>query len=136
MDLSVLQDILPDLAGYLNLDPATVLLYIGIICTGCNIVGRLIPDDATGVVGQVRDIVKMIGFYAPNRVSRGVTVNDVVNQVIGAGDSNRVVEMAKDDDALVPEVVEDRKIVPAFPGRAGPNRGPDGKFVPKKGDES
>lgn len=145
MDLSVLQDLIPDLAGFLKIDPATLLLYVGMICTACNIVGRLIPDDKTGPLGTIRDICKMIGFYAPNRVASGISVNDVARSIVSRADPD-VKAAAEDREALIPEVAEgfesraedDRpipvgEIVPAFPGLAETDRrGRDtgtGKFV-------
>lgn len=133
MDLSIIQAINPDVAGMLNVDPATLLLYIGIICTGCNIVGRLIPDDKTGPLGVVRDVCKVLGVYAPNRVATGVTVNDVARSIIAEA-KPEVIELAEQADTLIPEVLDSKPVVPAFPGLA---RDPEtGKFVKREKGES
>lgn len=42
-----------------------------------NVLGRLIPDDATGVLGVVRKISKILGLYVSNRLSSQTTVNEV-----------------------------------------------------------
>lgn len=123
MDLSVLQDLIPDVAGWLNIDPATLLLYLGVIATACNVIGRLIPDDQTGWLGKVRDVAKFIGVYTPNRVASGVSVNDVARAVVGIDQSPKVdqaiVEAATQPEALIPEVanvVVPPPVTPAFPG--------------------
>lgn len=134
MDLSGLQDLIPDVAKLLNVDPATALFWLGLLATGCNIAGRLIPDDKTGWLGSVRDVCKVLGLYAPNRVTSGVSVSDVAKAVVAnrVEDVKReVIEHASDAGALIPGVVEqivedklddvlelaeDQIIVPAFPG--------------------
>jgi len=136
MDFSILEHFIPNVAGWLNLDPATVLLYLVMLCTVCNLIGRLIPDDVEGPWGRVRDICKIIGTYTPNRVSRGISVNDVASSIV----SNRpgtardeVVDAAVQSSSLIPEVVEQMDaepvpdgIVPAFPGLMGKSNAMEG----------
>jgi hypothetical protein len=73
MDLSILQAFIPNLAGFLNVEPATALLFITLLVTVANLIGRLIPDDKVGVLGFVRDLCKLIGAYTPNRTASNPT---------------------------------------------------------------
>ena len=66
------------IAMWLQMDPAVLLATIPIVVIVCNFVARLIPDDAVGVLGFVRKLAKFFGLYLSNRVTKGVTVNDVV----------------------------------------------------------
>lgn len=143
MDLSILEEFVPDLAGALNVEPATLLLFLGLIATVCNIVGRLIPDDKIGIVGTIRDICKFIGVYTPNRVAKGITVNDVARSIVDKAEPE-VVESAAGADTLIHQVVDNppnpEKVVPAFPGLVDSGRlGRDpktGRFVPRPDGES
>lgn len=133
MDLSFLQSLVPDLAGFFHLQPATLLLYLVVISTICNIVGRKIPDSATGYLGVIREVCKIIGLYAANKVAPGVTVSDVAKRVLGDTSvsletSEAIAELAGDPTSLIPEVV-DAAAVKAFP-RLQP-RADDGKFTKK-----
>lgn len=123
MDLSFIELMIPNVAKYFGIDPATALLVFGMIVSICNIAGRLIPDDKTGWVGKLRDLCKAIGLYTPNRVTSGVSVNDVASAVVGVADKkldDLVPELAKQSDALIPEVIADGPVldapIPAFPG--------------------
>lgn len=77
-----IEKLIPPIAQMLGLDPATLLLLVGVIVAVGNLLGRLIPDDATGVLGIVRKISKFVGLYASNRVSSGLSVNQVARQVL------------------------------------------------------
>lgn len=82
MDLSGLEDLIPPLAQALGVEPASALLFLGVAVTACNLAGRLIPDDATGVLGGVRKVCKAVGLFFPNRISSGVSVDDVAKAVV------------------------------------------------------
>lgn len=135
MDLSGIEYFIPNIAAYFNVDPATILMLVGAICTIANVLSRVIPDDAIGFWGVVRKIASILGVYVSNRVSTGITTNDVIKKVVG-GEVGRVanqaiLEAASDAESLIPEVVQDGGdlVIPAFPGFQP--RGPDGKFRPK-----
>lgn len=127
MDLSGLQDLIPDVAGWLNVEPSTLLFYLALIGTTANIVSRLIPDDQPGWLGTVRRIATVIGLYVPNRVTSGVTVTDVAKAIVAKGEHEvvtKIQEAAAQPGALIPEVVdatvgEVEKVIPAFPGLVG-----------------
>lgn len=69
------------LAGALGVDPPTFLLILGVVVAVSNLIGRVIPDDATGVLGLVRKVAKVLGLYLSNRVTGGVSVNDTARTV-------------------------------------------------------
>lgn len=126
MDLSQLQALIPNLAGFLHVEPASLLLFISLLVAGCNVAGRMIPDDARGPLGVVRSICKLVGLYTANRVATGITVNDITRSVISKADPE-VVALAEDADSLIQQVT-DSPVVKAFPGIV---RGADGKSAKK-----
>lgn len=104
MDLSIIEHFIPDIARFLNLEPATVIFLIGVICTIANVLSRVIPDDAVGFWGVVRKVSSILGVYVSNRISKGVSTNDVVKSVVEA--APEILEPQPDAPAPVP----------AFPG--------------------
>ncbi len=83
MDLSGLEALIPNIAAFFNVEPATVLLFVGVLVAVCNLAGRLIPDTATGVLGTIRKICKLVGLYASNRVTPNASVNDAARVITG-----------------------------------------------------
>lgn len=141
MDLSFLEHLIPDLAAYFNVQPSTMLLLATVFVTVCNLIGRVIPDDKTGALGLIRDVCKLLGVYAPNRVTSGISVNDVARAVVSQAD-NSVLAAAESPDSLIPEVMQDMgaqsTVVPAFPGLQSCSvRDPKtGRFVKREEGES
>lgn len=123
IDLSFLEALVPDLAGAMGLSPSTLLLYVILGSTAANIAGRLIPDDVTGPLGSLRDLFKILGGYVSNRVSSGVSVSQVASSIVSETDP-KVLEAAKDNEALIPQVTDEpaAKVVPAFPGFVRPQQ--------------
>src|SRR3546814_20802821 len=72
-----IEDYIPDLAKLLGVEPSTALLIVGLLIALMNLGGRLIPDDATGWLGVVRKICKLVGLYASNRIRSKLTVNKI-----------------------------------------------------------
>lgn len=109
-----LEFIIPNLAAMVGVPASTLLVGLTIIGVVSNIVGRVIPDDETGFLGGVRRVAKVIGVYVPNKVTSGVTVNDVVRSVINTPVDEKadatVHDLAADASALIPAVTA------AFPG--------------------
>ena len=64
-------------AAALGISPVTLIMMIPLIVGLSNVITRLIPDDATGILKVVRILTKIIGIYAANRVTSGISVNDV-----------------------------------------------------------
>lgn len=119
MELHILEQLVPDVAKLIGVSPSTLLLYIMVFCTICNVVGRMIPDDKTGFLGGLRDVAKFFGVYFSNRITSGVTVNEVAKSIVTQADP-KVIEAASEADALIPQVEEhipdSPPVVPAFPG--------------------
>jgi hypothetical protein len=79
-----MDSIINSIAASLGIDPTTLVLLLGVLVAFCNLAGRVIPDDATGWLGGVRKICKVVGLYVSNRVISGVSVNDTARAVAGA----------------------------------------------------
>ncbi len=89
------------IAHYFGWDPAVLLATIPIVVIIANYVSRIIPDDQTGFLGIVKTVCKVIGLYASNKITAGITVTDVAKAtqtVIPA-----VTEVAKLPNPSMPE---------------------------------
>ena len=128
MNLQGFEDMIPHVAQYLNVEPATVLLLVGLIVAISNLLGRLIPDDKVGVLGTIRTIAKFIGLYASNRIASGLTVNEIAKTTVP------MIEQISEVQESMESKIE--TATAAFPGfQKKPTRDPaTGKFV-KKEDE-
>lgn len=104
VDLSGIQDYIPNIAALLGLDPATVLLLLTIVVTAANITARLIPDTATGFLGGLRKVAKIIGMFVPNRVATGITVNDVAKAIV----SNKISDLKESVDSADKTVMREQ----------------------------
>lgn len=82
MNLSGLEDLIPPIAQMLGIEPASLLLFLGILIIIARIVSRVIPDDQAGPLGFVRRIASLIAIEVGNRVAPGVTVNDIAKAVV------------------------------------------------------
>ena len=122
MDGFRIEDYIPNLAAFLGVEPSTALLLVAFLIALANLVGRLIPDDATGPLGLLRRVCKIIGLYASNRIASGLTVNEVARTTVP------IIEQVGDQLDKVESVVN---VVKAFPGL--PDRDPTtGKFKKKE----
>lgn len=68
---------IPTIAGWLHLEPAQLIFWIGLITFLANTLARRIPSTATGWLGTVRTIATILGGYVANRVAPGVTSEDI-----------------------------------------------------------
>jgi hypothetical protein len=73
------------LARELGLSGLTLLVVLFFVSKACNLVARLIPEDATGWKATVRKACKVIGLYVSSRVSSGVSVQDVAKGFVDNG---------------------------------------------------
>lgn len=115
-----MNDILTYISQLTGLQPATLVLLGGIIITVSNVLSRVIPDDATGFLGAIRLIAKVVGANVSSRVTSGVTVNDVAKSLLNTNDSKPEVEAALKVTGALPS-----------PGVAGVTRSANGKFAAK-----
>lgn len=132
------EDLIPPLAQWLGIDPASALFYVGVILAIARVLSRKIPDDKTGFLGLVRDIAALISIDVSNKLTAGITVNDVTKRVIGLDTYDEVKEkiIEKASEGLIPEVTDE--LLP--PSKNPFQRGPDGRFLgiqgkKKGGDE-
>lgn len=72
-----IDNIAPQLAQLLGVDPDTLILLIMLVGTIANLGARAIPQTATGFLGGLRKACAVIGLYIPSRIAPGVTVHDV-----------------------------------------------------------
>lgn len=103
-DLSGIEQLIPPIAQFFGIEPATALLIVGLIVTVANITGRLIPDDATGTLGTVRKIAKVIGLFVPNRIAPRISVNDVAKAAV----TRQITDLAQKIDARGREVLREQ----------------------------
>lgn len=122
-----MENLIPDIAKHLGMAPSSVLFFLIAISFVGNLTGRLIPDDATGWKGVVRDASKILGGYVQNRVSKGVKTADVVKGIVESRVKNveagapQTVELsdvvsAEQEQELTQEIAPPAQVVPAFPG--------------------
>lgn len=76
-----MDSIVNSVAGMLGISPVTLILLLGVVVAVCNLVGKLIPDDATGTLGLIRKVCKVLGLYVSTHITSGVTVNDTARVV-------------------------------------------------------
>jgi hypothetical protein len=74
--------IINSIAAQVGLDSVELLALAAIIMVVSGFVGRIIPDDATGLLGLIRKLAKILGLYASNRITSQQTVNDVARRII------------------------------------------------------
>lgn len=125
-DLSGIEHYIPNVAAMLGVEPATVLLFVGLTVALANLAGRLIPDDATGWLAGVRKVCKFIGLYASNRIASGLTVNEIAKTTLPI-----IEEIGETQEQMESKLGD---VVKAFPGfTGGPDRDPaTGKFKKKE----
>lgn len=72
------------LVASLGIEPAILMGAFAFLSLGCRLIGKTIPDDATGWKGAARKVCKVVGLYVSNRVTSGVSVTDVSKAVMQA----------------------------------------------------
>lgn len=103
-------------AQWLGINPILLPFILAVIVAGANLVGRLIPDDATGFLGVIRKICKVAGLYLSNRISSGLSVNDVTKTSAATLD-------------LVDPIPDSNPIAPAPLATSQAERDAQGRFV-------
>jgi hypothetical protein len=109
--------------SWLGIEGSSVLLTLIFVSMISNFLYRLIPDDAVGWKGAIKPILKVVGMYASNRITAGISVNDVARDVQQRVD-DRIEEVVDNVEDTV------RDIVPAFPGLRNREQNADGSFKP------
>lgn len=70
------------LSQMLGIDQQTIAMLLPLLVIVCGSLGKLIPDSATGFLGILRKILKVIGLYTTNRVQPGITTTDVAKAAL------------------------------------------------------
>ncbi len=55
----------------------TLAFALILVSLACRVIGKLIPDSATGVLAVIRRVAKIIGLQVENRIEPGVTTENV-----------------------------------------------------------
>ncbi len=87
--------------GLLGVDRITFYATLAMVATIANLLGRLIPDSATGPLGIVRKVCKVLGLYVSNRISPHVTTNQVARAVVAAVPDSKILGSSEDLQAAV-----------------------------------
>lgn len=114
-----MDELIDKAAQALGLDSTGLIVALVVVSMVSQLVTRLIPDDATGWKGTVRKITSVIGLYASSRVTKGITIRDVVKDVAKIESipqvSDRVDERVEDAVDVL-ELQADQRFKPPFPG--------------------
>jgi hypothetical protein len=65
-------------ASKLGLTGTSLIATFAILMFVCQAIGKAIPEDATGALGFLRKVCKVIGLYVTNRVTNGLTITQAV----------------------------------------------------------
>lgn len=133
-----MEDLANAIYNLLGLKGTSLLTFLIVLSMVCQLVTRLIPDDATGWKKYVRMVTAAVGLYASSRVTSGITVADAAREIVKAP-LDEVTDTAQEVAERVDERIEDvtdeiREVVPAFPGLKR-RRDEDGNFLPILGGE-
>lgn len=92
-------DLIP---GLLGINVVTFYAALGVVVTISNLIGRFIPDSATGPLAVIRKVAKIIGLYAGNRITSNVSANDTARALAASIPDGTIVEAA----AKLPNAVQ------------------------------
>lgn len=93
------RDIFDQLFYWLGIDGGSALSLILLTSLVSNFLYRLIPDDATGWRGAIKPILRVVGLYASNRLTAGISVNDIATEIANT-------RMARTSDSVEQRVDE------------------------------
>ena len=73
----------------LGVEPAILMGVFALLSLVCRLIGKAIPDNATGWKAVARKVCKVIGLYVSNRVTPHTSVNDVAKRSLTRDYVNR-----------------------------------------------
>jgi hypothetical protein len=91
------------IAAWAGINPMLIPFILAFVVAAANLIGRLIPDDATGFLGVIRKIAKVVGLYLSNRISSGVSVNAVTR---ASAETLDLVDQIPEPAPLLPPVTQ------------------------------
>lgn len=71
------------IAAALGMDHELMLSLIPMLVLVAQFVGKSIPDTATGPLGVLRRIAKIVGLYRSNKIAPKTSVADVAARTLG-----------------------------------------------------
>lgn len=77
-----MEQLIAFVAARLGVEPEVIIALLPTLVFLFNLISRLIPDDATGTLGVLNKIFKVLGLYVSNRVSKGVSMAGVAKVVM------------------------------------------------------
>ena len=70
------------IVALLNLDAATLMGVLAFVAIVAQFVGRVIPDNKTGILGFIRKVSKVLGLYVSNRLNRNESTSSVAKSFV------------------------------------------------------
>jgi hypothetical protein len=104
MDFSFLDGIIDSISQSIGLQGAELLAALAVLSIVCQYLGKLIPDDKTGILGILRMVLKTIGLYTSNRITAGVSTTDIARVVADSTQKVRDPETGKFGSASVADI--------------------------------
>jgi len=93
-------NLVPEIAKAIGISPTTLLLLVMIITTAAKAAARRIPDTATGWLGVVRRVCKVVGVQVNSQIAPGITMNDIAKASLAVPRIAENVVTKKDDEEL------------------------------------
>jgi hypothetical protein len=78
-----MDQLLNTLVSVFGLEGTTLLAVLAVLSVACRLIGKAIPDDATGFLAIVRKVTKVLGLYISNRLTSNVSTNDAARSMVG-----------------------------------------------------
>lgn len=79
----------------LGFDGVGIIALYAFLALTSRVVARVIPDDKTGFLGLVRKVTRVIGIDVSNRITSGVSINDVSKASLTIANVAKVAKMPK-----------------------------------------
>lgn len=70
------------IVALLALDTPTLMGVFAFIAIVSQFIGRIIPDNKTGILGFIRKVAKVLGLYVSNRLNRSESTNSVAKSFV------------------------------------------------------
>lgn len=87
--------ILDGILRQLGFDGVGLVALYSMLVLGCRLIARVIPDDKTGFLGLIRKVSRVVGLDLSNRITSGVSINDVSKASLAIVNVARVAHMDK-----------------------------------------
>lgn len=83
----------------LGFDGVGIIALYAFLALASRVIARLIPDDKTGFLGLIRKVTRVIGIDVSNRITAGVSINDVSKASLTIANVAKVAQM---DEVPIP----------------------------------